>query len=94
MLIYSKILSIICWGDIMKLKNEFVEGSKKISKKLEYLIYTNDTNLKELSQFIGINYPNFSRIRTGLKRGELPTLKFLIGISKFYKENFLEFLLI
>lgn len=77
----------------MKLKAEYKKEALKISKRLEHLIYSNNTNLKELASFIGVNTTNFSRIRRGAIRGEMPTLKFLIGISKYYNENFFEFIL-
>lgn len=73
-----------------------ITSSKKIkemSNRLEFLLVSNDTIPEELAEFIGINYPNFSRIRSAARRGELPSLKFLLGISNYYKENFFSYLL-
>ncbi|MGL6101093.1 MAG: hypothetical protein ACRC0G_15905 [Fusobacteriaceae bacterium] len=75
----------------MKLKTEYSDEALKISKKLEYLIYVNNTDTKEICEFVGVNMPNFSRMRSGLRKGEIATLKFLIGISKYYGENFFDF---
>lgn len=69
------------------------EKIKEVSNRLEFLLVSNNTTPEELSQFIGINYPNFSRIRSAARRGELPSLKFLLGISNYYKENFFSYLL-
>lgn len=88
----------------MKLKKEilpkktkdntiFSKKAKEISNRLEFLLASKDTKPKELAKFIGINYPNFSRIRSDARRGVLPSMKFLIGISNYYKENFFSFLL-
>lgn len=71
----------------------FCKKTKEISNRLEFLMISNDTKAKELASFIGINYPNFSRIRSDARRGIVPSKKFLIGISNYYKENFFSFLL-
>lgn len=61
----------------------------KISAKLESKIIENRISLKELSEEIEMNIPNVSRNRNLLKRGKMPSLNFLIGISIYFDENFL-----
>ena len=65
------------------------EISLKISSKLEYLIKTKKIKAKEIADYIGITKQLVSRNRQILKSGKLPNSKFLVGVSKFFEENFL-----
>ncbi|MEG2848431.1 MAG: hypothetical protein RR904_06690 [Bacilli bacterium] len=65
------------------------EIALKISSKLEYLITTKNIRASELARFVGVSSANFSRMRVRMKEGKFPTTPFLIGISKFFDENFL-----
>lgn len=72
----------------MNIRDQEKEISLNISSKLEYLIKKNNTLSKELAEYIGVTIVNFSRIRNRLKAGKFPPSHFIIGISKYYKENF------
>lgn len=60
-----------------------------ISSKLEYFIKIKKVKAQEIADFIGIDKQLISRNRQILKSGKLPNSKFLVGISKFFGENFL-----
>lgn len=60
-----------------------------ISSKLEYFIKIKKVKAQEIADFIGIDKQLISRNRQILKSGKLPNSKFLVGISKFFDENFL-----
>lgn len=60
-----------------------------ISSKLEYFIKIKKVKAQEIADFIGIDKQLISRNRQILKSGKLPNSKFLVGISKFFNENFL-----
>lgn len=62
----------------------------KISAKLEYLIKTNKIKAQDIASYIGLTKQVISLNRQKLKAGKLPTTKFLLGITLFFKENFLE----
>lgn len=62
--------------------------SLNISTKLEYLMKKNKVKSADIANFIGITVVNFSRIRNRLKIGKFPTIHFIIGISKYFDENF------
>lgn len=66
------------------------EISLKISSKLEYLIKIKKIKAKEIADYIGITKQLVSRNRQILKSGKLPNSKFLVGVSKFFEENFLQ----
>lgn len=65
------------------------EIALKISSKLEYHITKNNVKASELARFVGVSSANFSRMRVRLREGKFPTTPFLVGISKFFNENFL-----
>lgn len=60
-----------------------------ISSKLEYFIKIKKVKAQEIADFIGIDKQLISRNRQILKSGKLPNSKFLVGVSKFFNENFL-----
>ena len=60
-----------------------------ISSKLEHFIKVKKVKAQEIADFIGIDKQLISRNRQILKLGKLPNSKFLVGISKFFNENFL-----
>lgn len=60
-----------------------------ISSRLEYFIKIKKVKAQEIADFIGIDKQLISRNRQILKSGKLPNSKFLVGISKFFDENFL-----
>lgn len=62
----------------------------KISAKLEYLIKINKIKAQDIATYIGSTKQVISLNRQKLKAGKLPTTKFLLGITLFFKENFLE----
>lgn len=66
-------------------------ASLKISSKLEYLIKTKKIKAQDISDFLGISKQLVSRNRQLLKSGKLPNSKFLVGVSEYFKENFLFF---
>ena len=59
-----------------------------ISAKLEYLIKIKKVKAQQIANFIGIDKQLVSRNRQILKTGKLPNSKFLVGVSKFFNENF------
>lgn len=61
----------------------------KIYSKLENLIKIRKIKAKELAEFLQINKQSVSNNRSLLKSGKLPNGRFLVGISKFFNENFL-----
>ena len=61
----------------------------KISSKLENLIKIRKIKAKDLSDYLDINKQSVSNNRQLLKSGKLPNGRFLVGISKFFDENFL-----
>ena len=65
------------------------EIALQISSKLEYFIKIKKVKAQEIADFIGIDKQLISRNRQILKSGKLPNSKFLVGISKFFDENFL-----
>lgn len=65
------------------------EISLKISSKLEYLMKINSIKGSEIAKTIPMTNENFSFFRNKLKKGKFPSAKFLIGISVFFDENFL-----
>jgi len=73
----------------MNIKKKEKELALSISSKLEFLIKTNRTKNFEISDFIGTTPVNFSKNRNLLKKGKFPNSSFLIGVSLFFKENFL-----
>lgn len=66
-------------------------ASLKISSKLEYLIKTKKIKAQDISDFLGISKQLVSRNRQLLKSGILPNSRFLVGVSEYFKENFLFF---
>lgn len=62
----------------------------KISAKLEYLIKIKKVKAQDIANYIGLTKQVISLNRQKLKSGKLPTTKFLVGITLFFKENFLE----
>lgn len=62
----------------------------KISAKLEYLIKTKKVKAQDISNYIGLTKQVVSLNRQKLKSGRLPTAKFLLGITLFFKENFFD----
>lgn len=68
------------------------EIALKISSKLEHLIKIKKIKAQEIANFIGIDKQLVSRNRQILKTGKFSNSKFLIGVSKFFNENFLWFL--
>ena len=72
------------------IKEKEKEIALQISSKLEYLIKTKRVKANEIADFIRIAKENFSRGRNLLKKGKLPPSYFLIGITLFFNENFLE----
>lgn len=61
----------------------------KISAKLEYLMKTKKIKAQQIADFLSIDKQLISINRNKLKSGKFPTCKFLIGISRFFNENFL-----
>lgn len=68
--------------------NEQLEALK-ISSKLEYLIKVKKIKAQEIATFLNVDKQLISINRNKLKSGKLPTCKFLIGITRFFDENFL-----
>lgn len=62
----------------------------KISEKLEKKIATENVRMTVLSKEIGMNSPNVSKNRNMLKRGKMCSLNFLIGITLYFNDFFLE----
>lgn len=67
------------------------ELALKISNKLERKIIEKNIRLVDLSSEIGMNLPNVSKNRNLLKKGKMCSLNFLLGITCYFKEIFLEF---
>lgn len=65
------------------------EEALKIYSKLENLIKTKRIKAQDISNYLNINKQSVSNNRQLLKRGKLPNGRFLVGISKFFNENFL-----
>lgn len=65
------------------------EISLKISSRLEYLMKINNTKGSEIANTIPMTNENFSFFRNKLKKGKFPSARFLIGISIYFNENFL-----
>lgn len=64
------------------------EEALKIYSKLEYLIKINKIKAIDISKYLQINKQSVSNNRQLLKSGKLPNGRFLVGISKFFNENF------
>lgn len=65
------------------------EEALKIYSKLENLIKTKRIKAQDISNYLKINKQSVSNNRQLLKSGKLPNGRFLVGISKFFNENFL-----
>ncbi|MBC2850290.1 hypothetical protein H5J22_02385 [Cetobacterium sp. 8H] len=65
------------------------EEALKIYSKLENLIKTKGIKAQDISNYLKINKQSVSNNRQLLKSGKLPNGRFLVGISKFFNENFL-----
>ncbi|MGL4569336.1 MAG: hypothetical protein ACRCU6_12525 [Fusobacteriaceae bacterium] len=63
---------------------------KSVSSKLEEEIKENKIKSSEIADFIGMSPENFSKVRNQIKVGKIPSSKFLIGISMYFKKNFLD----
>lgn len=61
----------------------------KISVKLEYLIKIKKIKAQDIAIYTGLTKQVVSLNRQKLKSGKLPTSKFLLGITLFFNENFL-----
>ena len=66
------------------------EEALKIYSKLENLIKTKGIKAQDISNYLKINKQSVSNNRQLLKSGKLPNGRFLVGISKFFGENFLQ----
>lgn len=66
------------------------EEALKIYSKLENLIKTKGIKAQDISNYLKINKQSVSNNRQLLKSGKLPNGRFLVGISKFFNENFLQ----
>lgn len=64
------------------------EMALKISSKLEFLMKTKNIKGSDIANTIPMTVENFSYFKNRLKKGELPSAKFLVGISIFFKEDF------
>lgn len=73
------------------MKDEKNELAFRISNKLEKKIIEKNISIKKLSLGIGMNLPNASKNRNLLKKGKMCSLTFLIGITFYFKEIFLDF---
>ena len=67
-----------------------LEISLKISSKLEFLMKTKKVKGTEIARTIPMSGENFSYHRNELKKGNLPNSRFLVGITKYFNENFLD----
>lgn len=61
----------------------------QISSKLEYRIKVNKIKAQQIADFLGVDKQIVSLNRQKLRAGKLPTCKFLVGITRFFNENFL-----
>ncbi|MGL5123403.1 MAG: hypothetical protein ACRC6K_04495 [Fusobacteriaceae bacterium] len=66
-----------------------VEIALKISSKLEYLMKTKKIKGIDIAKTIPMTKENFSFHKNELKRGKIPNGRFLIAITIFFNENFL-----
>lgn len=65
------------------------EEALKISSKLENLIKTKKIKAVDICKFLNVNKQTVSNNRQILKSGKLPNGRFLIGVIRFFNENFL-----
>lgn len=66
-----------------------IKISLKISSKLEFLMKSKKVKGMDIAKTIHMTEENFSYYRNKLKKGKLPSSRFLVGITKYFEENFL-----